>query len=152
MSLVIQSADPSQSRLLSRLAQRSKAHWGYSAEFIQACKHELTYTAQSINKEITFVAWCDGEILGFYQLVGMNPLKGELEALFIEPQQIGSGVGKRLFTHAMNQAGQAGFKQVLIQSDPYAEMFYLKMGCVKVGEKPSLSIPGRVLPLLIFTV
>ena len=37
-----------------------------------------------------------------------------------------------------------------IQSDPYAEGFYLAMGAVRVGELESTVTPGRMLPLLRF--
>jgi len=36
----------------------------------------------------------------------------------------------------------------MIDADPNAEGFYLKMGAERVGESPSGSIPGRMLPLL----
>ena len=32
---------------MSSLALRSKSHWGYSAEFLQACRAELTYDAST---------------------------------------------------------------------------------------------------------
>jgi len=35
--------------LLSNLAFRSKAHWGYSDEFMAACRDELTYSSEKIH-------------------------------------------------------------------------------------------------------
>ena len=74
----------------------------------------------------------------------------ELEALFVEPEQIGSGIGAQMFEHATKHAKQLGYEKLLIQSDPNAEGFYLKMRCEKIGEKPSQSIQGRSLPLFSF--
>jgi hypothetical protein len=37
---------------------------------------------------------------------------------------------------------------LLIDADPFAESFYLALGCERIGEAPSGSIPGRMLPRL----
>ena len=39
------SAKPEEADALSALAFRSKAYWGYGAEFLEACRSELTLTA-----------------------------------------------------------------------------------------------------------
>ena len=37
--------------LLSDLALRSKAHWGYSPEFIERCRTELCYSKQQLSSD-----------------------------------------------------------------------------------------------------
>ena len=37
-----------------------------------------------------------------------------------------------------------------IHSDPYAELFYLSRGAVRIREVPSVAIPGRTIPLEAF--
>ena len=79
----------------------------------------------------------------------------ELEALFVEPNCIGSGlrIGSKLFQHAIDYSRDTLSAQTMIvQSDPYAEEFYIKQGCVHVGTKESGSIPGRYLPLLHYQI
>ena len=39
-----------------------------------------------------------------------------------------------------------GATELYIEADPFAAAFYERMGAVRVGEVPSASIPGRVLP------
>ncbi|WP_067619878.1 hypothetical protein [Alicyclobacillus acidiphilus] len=75
--LIVRSADPSEAPVLTDIAFRSKAVWGYDDHFMEQCRDELT-----------------------------------------------------------------------IRPDPNAEPFYLAMGAQRVGEVPSGSIPGRMLPLL----
>jgi hypothetical protein len=41
-----------------------------------------------------------------------------------------------------------GAKQLIVQSDPYAEHFYVAAGGVVTGTRESASIPGRYLPTL----
>jgi hypothetical protein len=45
-------------------------------------------------------------------------------------------------------AAVAGFEYLEIAAEPNAEGFYRKMGAQSIGETPSASIPGRMLPLL----
>ena len=61
---------------------------------------------------------------------------------------IGSGVGAALMTHATAEAKRHGATTLRIESDPNAEAFYLRMGAKRVGEVPSGTEPGRLLPLL----
>jgi GNAT superfamily N-acetyltransferase len=137
---------------LSELAIRSKAHWNYSAQFIQDWVDELTYTAEQIlHPERWFFVMCSGsDIQAFYQLVKIKPEMLELDGLFVDPQLVGQGLGKTLIEHAVQLAINIGYSKIQIQSDPNATDFYIKMGCVQVGELESQSIAGRLLPLLHF--
>ena len=134
---------------LSELALRSKAHWGYSDEFIEACRAELAVDPQDIASGRVVVAVVDGGLAGFSTLVGEPPV-AEVEALFVEPEHIGvgAGVGTTLFEALCDAARGAGFTRLLIEADPNAAGFYERQGAVKVGDRPSGSIPGRRLPLL----
>ncbi len=90
-----------------------------------------------------------GEILGFYALGG-EPPEGELAFFFVEPGRIGTGIGQILWEHCLGNAMRIGLARIRIESDPFAEGFYLRMGATRVGDSPSQSIPGRSLPLLRF--
>jgi len=131
--------------LLSELALAAKGHWGYDAGFLEACRAELTVTAEH---RATVAERADG-IVGFYTLDG-EPPEVELGMLFVAPAEIGTGVGRVLWTHAVEAAARAGADRLTIESDPHAEGFYLAMGAVRVGEVASGSVPGRTLPLLTY--
>ncbi|MET8702360.1 GNAT family N-acetyltransferase [Kitasatospora sp. NPDC058032] len=145
--MLIRPARPSEAAALSALALRSKAHWGYDAEFIEACRAELTLDPQRIGPDRTAVAEDDGRVLGFVTLTGAPP-KGELGMIFVEPDAIGRGIGRRLMDHLRAEATALGFDRITVEADPHAEPFYLAMGAVRTGTAPSGSIPGRELPLL----
>lgn len=132
---------------LSALALRSKAHWGYDDAFLAACRAELTLREEEIATRRTLVAERDGWPLGFVTVEG-EPPQGELGMLFVEPVEIGRGVGRRLFTAALEAARAAGFTRLTVEADPHAEGFYRAMGARRIGEAPSGSVPGRYLPLL----
>jgi GNAT superfamily N-acetyltransferase len=145
---VIRPARPGEARLLSDLALRSKGHWGYSREFLEACRDELTYTEDLLRAEHMrfFVLEERSDVIGFHALERLDPTLVQLEALFVEPAQIGRGWGRRLIEHAKRTAADLGAKRMVIQGDPHAEAFYLAAGGVVTGRSESASIPGRFLP------
>jgi GNAT superfamily N-acetyltransferase len=143
----LRSARPGEAALLSELALRSKGYWGYDQAFLDSCRAELTIRPDEVSGRCIVVAEAAGQILGFYSVDGHPPV-GELGNMWVEPEWIGTGVGRRLWQHAMATARRAGFATLRIGADPGAEGFYRAMGAQRVGAKPSGSIPGRMLPLL----
>jgi len=150
---MIRQARLEEASALSGLAQRSKAAWGYSDDFMRACRDELTVTAEEI--EGAWVLDIDGCIAGFYGLSEVVESSGqdsedqvaELDYLFVEPAQFRRGYGSQLFEHAKRFAAAQGFRTLVIQGDPNAAPFYLRGGAEPIGERTSASIPGRMLPL-----
>jgi predicted N-acetyltransferase YhbS len=141
-------ANCSEAPLLSELAFRSKAYWGYSAEFIEACREELWVSAKDIDDPASEFVACEvgGSVIGYCAIEPISQNQYELEALFVEPQHIGCGNGRVLIKEAKKLAAQRGAESLLIQGDPNAEKFCLGAGGVKIGERESESIPGRFLP------
>lgn len=149
-ALTIQEAQPHQAQALSELALRSKAHWGYSKEFMALCRQELLVTKESlVAKSVHYCVAQNGEqLLGFYALERVSAERFELDAMFVDPDHLGQGVGRALLLHAKELLKILGGSEMLIQSDPNAADFYLSMGGELLGLSDSLSIPGRQLPLL----
>jgi GNAT superfamily N-acetyltransferase len=144
----IRSARAGEAGLLSELALRSKAYWGYSPEFIEACRAELSYREEQLRSKHMrfFVLESAGIVIGFYALALQSGQAMELEALFVEPRFIGKGFGRVLIEDAKSVASTLGATLLIIQGDPNAERFYLAAGGVLSGTRESGSIPGRFLP------
>lgn len=134
---------------LSALALRSKGCWGYDADFLEACRQELTITPDRLPREVMTVATDGpgGTTLGYSAMAPGRPT-AELTDLFVEPVAIGSGVGARLLARAGDDARAAGARSLRIEADPFAAAWYRRRGARDVGTVPSGSIPGRILPLL----
>ena len=147
----IRPARQGEAAALSALALRSKAHWGYHADFLDACRAELTLHEAELAGRRTLVAELDGLVAGFGTLDGEAP-DGELGMLFVEPAAIGRGVGGALLAALVVRARGLGFTRLAIDADPNAEAFYLAQGAVRVGEVASGSVAGRVLPQLALAV
>ena len=153
----IRRARPDEAVQLTALSLRSKAYWGYDAVFMAACVPSLTVTSQRLAApgEHVFVAEdVGGTIVGYAALRPDAPdgRDAELTDLFVEPDVIGQGYGKRLWQHTIGVARSLGVQRVRIEADPFAEPFYLHLGAERVGEAPSGAIPGRLIPLLRFTL
>lgn len=135
---------------MTRIAFHSKGHWGYSPEFMHACRDELTVTAQAIDDANRhFEVALDGaELVGFSALEDQCEDRIELGAMFVEPGRICTGVGRQLMQRAVLRAVKLGARQLVIVADPHALAFYRAAGAIPCGECPSGSIAGRMLPLL----
>ena len=142
-------AEPEEADELSALAFRSKAYWGYDAEFLELCRSELTLTADFIKAgEVHLIEIGEGAV-GFYSLVRWNS-DVEFGHFFVDPGYIRQGVGVLLWNHALARAVALGYGRLIIEADPNAEGFYLKLGAERIGEVPSRAKAGRLLPLLFF--
>ncbi|MEV6901956.1 GNAT family N-acetyltransferase [Amycolatopsis sp. NPDC051372] len=147
--MLLRAGQPHEAADLSALTLRSKAHWGYDEAFLEACRTELTLRPDDLVAGKATVAQIGERVVGFYTLAGQAP-EGELACLFVEPDHIGTGVGRRLWQHAVDTARTLDFQRLIIGSDPFAEDFYRKMGAVRIGSVLSGSIPGRLLPQLVY--
>jgi N-acetylglutamate synthase-like GNAT family acetyltransferase len=138
----------SDAAVLTELAMRSKAHWGYDDEFLERCRPALTITPAEVERWRIVVAERDGSIVGFCA-ISLGDELPEIEQLFAEPDAIGSGVGRALLRDALDAAWAGGVESVAVESDPGAEAFYRSQGAVRIGERRS-DATGRMLPLLRF--
>jgi len=121
--------------LLTGLALRAKAIWGYSDQFMADCVAELTISEADIRAQQFFVLESDSDVIGFC-------------ALMERPARLREGHGRRLVEHAKDAARTRGWQSLLVESDPNAREFYLSCGGTEIGTVPSGSIPGRHLPLI----
>lgn len=144
MTLTFRSARPEEAAALTELVLRSKAHWGYSDEFMAKCREELTIHPEDVVTNRTTVAVVGERTVGVAMVTG-EPPGGELDMLFVEPDVIGQGIGGKLFRHMAESARGWGFESLELSADPFAEPFYEAMGAVRIGSEPSGSIPGRML-------
>ncbi len=121
---------------LTELALRSKAFWGYSQEFIEACRPHLEITAEYIRSWPVKVLEHHGKLLGFYSL---KVITGEqrLDNLWIEPNEKKKGYGRLLFKNALIEAKNLHWDHFKMAVEPESVAFYNKMGAVMIGSVKS---------------
>ncbi len=130
---------------LSDLAIRSKSVWGYSEEYLEACRPHLKIDQEYISKWPVFILEEDNRIMGFYSLKIVNH-EPRLDNLWIEPSHLKHGIGKQLFKHATNTAKALGWASFRLAGEPGAVAFYEKMGANVIGTIQSRLKTDLLLP------
>lgn len=143
----LRAAMPGEAAALTALCLRSKAHWGYDAAFMEACRGELTLHEDELDGPLR-VAECAGALAGMVQLAQAEG-DWHVEKLFVDPAFMGRGAGAALMRWAIGAARDAGARRLVIEADPGAAGFYRRFGAREAGQVPSGSIPGRMLPRLV---
>jgi GNAT superfamily N-acetyltransferase len=144
-SAQIRRAVPNEASELRELAHRSKAHWPYSAGFLEAARPLLQLTEADVAQQAVYVLERDGALLGWHRIT-FHGDRAELEDLWLEPAVIGKGHGRELFDHAAELARGRGAAVLEWDAEPFARGFYEAMGGVEIGRTPSAALPGRTLP------
>lgn len=136
---------------LSALALRAKAYWGYAEAQVEAWRTSLEVSAESVSAQPTFVAELNGLLVGFYSLAPSES-SWELDNLWVAPEHIRRGFGRKLVVHALQTAAEGGAASVVVDADPNAEPFYVACGARSIGEvaAPIAGQPDRVRPQLAF--
>ena len=144
MTMTVRQARADEAAVLTELAMRAKASWGYDDAFMAACRDELTLTPERMAAWQVWVAEVEGEIAG---MVALNLADGaEVEDFFVEPAFQGRGVGGALMAQLLDAARAAGPGTLEVDADPNAEAIYARLGFATFSRSPSGSIPGRWLP------
>lgn len=127
----LRAAGAGEAEALTDLVLRSKAYWGYDAEFLAACAPELRIRSCEVAGRRIVVAEDvpGGRVLGLASLEGAAPV-ARLGLLFVEPEAIGRGVGRRLYRDALGRAAGLGFRRLVIDADAHAAGFYRAMGAL----------------------
>ena len=146
----IRRAQTSEADALSLVAQKAKAYWGYPASWLEQWRELLTITPEFIAQNETWLAGEDRRSLGFYAL-RWHGTELRLEHLWVLPNEMKRGVGRKLFQHAAARATALGANCLTIESDPHAEPFYLRLGAIRSGRVASeMEGERREIPLLTF--
>jgi GNAT superfamily N-acetyltransferase len=147
MQLLIRAPEVEELPALGELCLRSKAVWGYDADFMKACRAELSFAPSDLASSRIAVATRGGSVLGVAQ-VRMAGRDADLTKLFVEPSAMHTGAGRALFDWALDAARAMGAERMVIEADPDAAPFYRRLGARDAGLAPSGSIAGRMLPRL----
>ncbi len=131
---------------LTALCLRSKAHWGYDAEFMRLSARALKVHESDIAAgRVLAAADEDDRPLGMAAVLGEGETV-DLDAMFVDPSAIGDGAGRALFEASVALARGLGARRMTILADPNAAPFYERMGARFLRNAPSDAIPGRLLP------
>ncbi|WP_279011210.1 GNAT family N-acetyltransferase [Synergistes jonesii] len=145
----IRPAKPEDAEELADIAWRSKSYWDYPPEMMELFRGQLTIKQDFIERNPTYLIEHEEteKIAGFYALQKKDG-RWWIEHLWVVPDEIGTGLGSKLFLHACEITETMGAEELYITSDPNAEEFYVHMGAERLGERESPKVPERRLPIL----
>ena len=144
---MIVSATISDAKILTEIALKSKAFWGYTDQQIKSWTTDLTVSEQLIKEMIVYKFVFKTKTVGFYILNQPKEKNIELEFLFVLPHFMGNGIGGELIHHSFKKALSLGCESMTLLSDPNAVSYYQSKGFEVIGRKES-SVPNRILPVL----
>jgi GNAT superfamily N-acetyltransferase len=139
-------AGPGDVAALRAICVAAKGYWGYPPEWMAQWNERLRITPDYVERNLTYTAVEEGAIIAWYALV-QGWQKSLLDHLWVTPERIGTGVGRALFHHALDQARRAGSSYVEIEAEPYAVGFYERMGARQV--KMVMGAMHREIPVMV---
>jgi GNAT superfamily N-acetyltransferase len=144
--VAVRPARAGEAATLTALCVRSKAHWGYDAEFMRLSRDAITVAEKDISAGRVLVATdAANQTIGLVRVEPDGEM-AELGLMFVDPPAMGGGAGRMLFEAAARLARSLGARRMTILADPSAAPFYERMGARFVRNAPSDAIPGRTLP------
>lgn len=129
------------------LMYRSKSYWGYEREFMDKFMVFFQMTTEYLERNTVKLFYisehdqCE-KAIGFYSF-SVSTKEIELDNFFIDPDYISKGLGKKMWSTMIEDFKLIGVSRFTLWSDPGAEPFYRKMGCIKIGVKKSPMMPDR---------
>jgi GNAT superfamily N-acetyltransferase len=135
----------SEIEILNKISIASKAYWGYPDEWMEKWHDALLLSDADFDDHIIFKIEDEESIIGF--CVMTEHLEAyEVLHLWILPDFIGKGYGKKLLNHTIKQVVTKN-KPIIVEADPNAEAFYISQGFVTFDQVES-EPKGRFLPVM----
>ena len=112
------------------------AYRRHDAAYLAEANRLVSLSAEDLARDEAWAVERHGKPVGFYRLTLHGDL-AEIEELFVEPEWIGHGIGRKLFEHAVASARRCGCTGLELETDANAAGFYLAMGGREIGTRPS---------------
>jgi GNAT superfamily N-acetyltransferase len=139
---VIRPPHPDEGERLREIAAAAKAYWGYDIDQVRRWAAEADF---STGKDV-LVAEEGGRAVGFASVLPQGEA-AVLDDLWVEPDAIGTGLGRLLFDAAVTRARELGARTLEWEAEPNAVGFYERMGGRYVRDSEP-SEWGRILPVM----
>jgi predicted N-acetyltransferase YhbS len=144
----IRFADPAEREALEDLQRRSSMHHPTYRQQLAAQPDAIELPTEQIETGLVRVAEQDGAVVGFAVLLEAQGDSCELDGLFVEPDRMRTGIGRRLVEDAKRIARRRGATRIDVVANPQAVAFYEEVGFTSTGHArtrfgpaPRMSLP-----------
>jgi len=131
---LIRSARPDERKALEDLQRRASLHGPVYREQLAAQPDAIELPGEQISAGLVRVAEQSGLVVGFAVVLERCADACELDGLFVEPDWMGTGIGRRLVEDAKRITRERGATRIGVVANPQAVGFYERVGFVSVGE------------------
>ena len=145
-ALVVRAAGVGDLEVLRGVFRRASLSNAGDREVLLAHPDVLVWSGEAIAGGRVRVAVADGTVVGFATTVPIDAGL-ELEDLFVEPDRMRRGVGRRLVEDVLDGARAEGVEHVWVTANPHAMAFYTAVGFVPAGTAPTRFGPASRLRL-----
>lgn len=101
---------------------------------------------QAMDRDFVWVVENQKNIVGYGHLAIMSEAEGEVMGLYLAPEALGKGMGKKLFFTIKEEALKTGVKKLQLHSTKTAKTFYEAQGFRQIGEICSVEMRGVAIP------
>jgi GNAT superfamily N-acetyltransferase len=141
-AVTVRWAEPSEVEALEELQRRSSMVWEEYRDDLLAHPEAIEVPEAQVREHGVRVATCAGRLAGFAAVVPGRDGVGELDGLFVEPDLMGRGIGRRLIDDAVRIGVGGGLTRLEVTANPRALGFYERLGFVADREVPTRFGPG----------
>lgn len=129
----IRPALPAEIGVLEDLQRRSAMIWDEYRDDLRRHPDAVEVPTEAVFEQRVRIAIGGGRILGFCTVAPLGEGRSDLDALFVEPELMGQGVGRRLLDDALTIAREQGARRLEVTANPRAVGFYEKAGFASDG-------------------
>jgi GNAT superfamily N-acetyltransferase len=142
VAVSVRTAVVAERRALEELMMRASVASARYAEDLRAHPEAVSVPADQFEDGLVRVAERAGAVAGFAVL--LRPAEGacELDAIFVEPELMGAGVGRALIEDAVARAQGWGATEIQVVANPDAMDFYERLGFAGGGHVATRFGPG----------
>jgi GNAT superfamily N-acetyltransferase len=127
---------------INGLISRSRAHWTWPEGYLEKALPLHTISSAYLRSNYCFeVLDAHDKLIAFFSIV-VGSARVVLDNLWVTPEQIGKGIGRRACEYVFRLAPERGWAEVWVIPDPPAEGFYGKLGFSDTGERVPSRVPG----------
>lgn len=143
---------PADQPLINHIMREGKGFWGYSKEELDRFMKTFGVTDRNyFDKSFGYIAESPQGTIGYYIFkIQENELM--LDHFYLETQFIGQGYGRQLWNHCISIVQQKEWSEFTFWSEPHSLGFYENMGAIKIGERPMVTLPGHMAPIMRFSI
>jgi len=132
-NVIIRAATLAERKALEALQLRASLTNEGDREALLANPDAIEIPLEQIAAGRVFVSESDGATIGFSAIEPRFDGETELDALFVDPNARGCGVGRLMVEYCAGVARTRGSKALHVIGNPHAEQFYIACGFKQVG-------------------